>query len=92
MGRDAAVASPSPRGSALVPLVGGTVVLVFTVQDSQGPNAWDDSPNAFNPQLAQLTPLPLREPHDVTAWGQPVWPWPARTRGHPAYRLFTPVG
>ena len=37
---------------ALVPLVGAIVMLVFTVQDSQGPNAWGDSPKALNPQLA----------------------------------------
>jgi uncharacterized membrane protein YhaH (DUF805 family) len=37
---------------ALVPVVGAIVLLVFTVQDSQGPNAWGDSPKALTPQPA----------------------------------------
>ena len=37
---------------SLVPFVGLIAMLVFTLQDSQGPNAWGDSPKAFNPRLA----------------------------------------
>ncbi len=37
---------------ALVPFVGAIVMIVFTVQDSKGPNAWGDSPKALQPQVA----------------------------------------
>jgi uncharacterized membrane protein YhaH (DUF805 family) len=37
---------------SLVPVGGFIVMLVFTLQDSQGPNAWGDSPKAYTPKLA----------------------------------------